>query len=319
VRARAPHATARETQPTRPAAKSWPAEDADKPSDVARFRHHPVADEALGHQAHLIRHPLRQEVRQVLLELAGIVAAVGNRPAKQLRPDGREARTRQRVGPNEVDDVDGQFAGRLIPTQQFDCRDLRDVARVDHRDALAADRHRVDAVVQDDVLDRQIVIDEVRRTQDGGVKAHLFDHPLGAGLHRKMRHVHGALSVHDRQVDHALDARLAGNIERDECLSEFVGCDSVEQEQRAHAAERAAQRVDIDHVALGHGDIGRKVGLRRIADKHAHFGTALDELVDDLAADTAGGTGNEDSHGVTPWVGWDASKVSDPCVIRKML
>ena len=61
--------------------------------------------------------------------------------------------------------------------------------------------------------------------------------------------------------------------------------------------ERGAQRVDIEQVALHDLHTGRKAGLRGIADEDAHVGAALDELLDDLAADTAGGAGNEDGHG----------------------
>jgi hypothetical protein len=43
--------------------------------------------------------------------------------------------------------------------------------------------------------------------------------------------------------------------------------------------------------------MGRKAGLRGIADEDTHVGAALDELLDDMAADTAGGAGNEDGHG----------------------
>ena len=61
-----------------------------------------------------------------------------------------------------------------------------------------------------------------------------------------------------------------------------------------------AQRVDVEQVALHDGDAGREVGLRGVADKGAHIGAPLDELVDDVAADIAGRAGNEDGHGVTP-------------------
>jgi hypothetical protein len=61
--------------------------------------------------------------------------------------------------------------------------------------------------------------------------------------------------------------------------------------------DNAAQRVDIEQVALHDLHTGRKAGLRGIADEDAHVGAALDELLDDLAADTAGGAGNEDGHG----------------------
>jgi hypothetical protein len=44
-------------------------------------------------------------------------------------------------------------------------------------------------------------------------------------------------------------------------------------------------------------DAGGEVGLRGITDQDAHGGVAGDELLDDLAADTAGGAGNEDGHG----------------------
>ena len=51
-------------------------------------------------------------------------------------------------------------------------------------------------------------------------------------------------------------------------------------------------------------DARREVGLRGIADERADVGAALDELFDDLAADSAGGAGNEDGHGDHSGLGW---------------
>ena len=155
-------------------------------------------------------------------------------------------------------------------------------------------------MVEDDVLDHELIVDEVSRTQDRGAKTHPFDHPLGTGFHREVRHVHEAIAVDHRQIDDPLDACLASDVQRDERLGEFVSRHRIEQEQRVHAGERGAQRVDIEQVALHDLHAGRKAGLRGIADEDAHVGAALDELLDDLAADTAGGAGNEDGHGITP-------------------
>ena len=130
-----------------------------------------------------------------------------------------------------------------------------------------------------------VVVHEVGGAQDGGVEAHLLDHPLDAELAREVRHVHVEVAVDHRQVDDPLDAGLAGEVERDQRLGEFVGHHRVEQEQRGDAREGAAQRVDIEQVALHDVDAGREVGLGGIADEGAHIGAALDELFDDLAAD----------------------------------
>src|SRR6185312_12762371 len=48
--------------------------------------------------------------------------------------------------------------------------------------------------------------------------------------------------------------------------------------------------------ALNDLDAGRKLGLGGIADEDAHEDAARRELLDDMAADTAGGAGNEDGH-----------------------
>jgi len=93
-------------------------------------------------------------------------------------------------------------------------------------------------------------------------------------------------------------------------LGEFVARHGVQQEQGAHALEGAAQGVDVEQVALGDLDLGREVGLGRVADQDADLGAAIDQLLDDVAADTAGGAGDEDGHGKISGVGscWTPGK-----------
>jgi hypothetical protein len=127
-----------------------------------------------------------------------------------------------------------------------------------------------------------------------------------------VRHVHEAVGVDHRQIDDPLDAGLAGDVQGDQRLGEFVRRHRVEQEQRADADERRAQRVDVEQVALRDLNAGREIGLRRIANQDAHVGAALDELLDDLAADTAGGAGNENGHGKDLRGLSDTREISDP-------
>ena len=68
---------------------------------------------------------------------------------------------RQRVGTDEIEPFERKRRGGLLRRMQFDGRDLPDVAGVDHRESLAADRHRVDAVSGHHVLDREFVVHEV--------------------------------------------------------------------------------------------------------------------------------------------------------------
>jgi hypothetical protein len=56
----------------------------------------------------------------------------------------------------------------------------------------------------------------------------------------------------------------------------------------------------VEQVAFDDVDPGRKISLGGIADKSADAGAALDELVDDEAADGAGGAEYENGHGKTP-------------------
>ena len=59
-----------------------------------------------------------------------------------------------------------QRIGGPVPPQQFADGDIGDVSDVNHGDARASDRHRIDAISSDDLLDSQVVLHEVRRTQD---------------------------------------------------------------------------------------------------------------------------------------------------------
>jgi hypothetical protein len=103
-------------------------------------------------------------------------------------------------------------------------------ASIDYGKALAADRHRVDAVSEHDVLNREIVVHEIGRAQDGGVEAHLLDRSLDPELAGEVRHVHVDVAVDHREIDDPLDTGLAGNVERDQRLGEFIRHHRVEQE-----------------------------------------------------------------------------------------
>ncbi len=82
---------------------------------------------------------------------------------------------------------EGKRLRSLFSPQELHGGDLGDVAHVDHGKTLVADRHRVDAIAGDDILDRQIVLDEVGRAQDRRVKAHLLDHALDGELAGEVR------------------------------------------------------------------------------------------------------------------------------------
>nr|GFD49245.1 hypothetical protein [Tanacetum cinerariifolium] len=83
---------------------------------VAGFRNHPVADKALGHEAHLVGHPGGHEVRDVLFKSGRIVAPVNHRTTEHLRPDRGNTLPRQRVRPHQIDGFRGQLIARLIAT-----------------------------------------------------------------------------------------------------------------------------------------------------------------------------------------------------------
>ena len=120
---------------------------------------------------------------------------VGNRAAQNLRPGGGGFRAGQRIRTDQIDPVEPKRRGGFLAADELNGRDLADVARVDHGEALAADRHRVDAVPGHDILDREVVIHEVGASQDGGLEAHLLDYPLDAELavvrHRRRAQLSG--------------------------------------------------------------------------------------------------------------------------------
>ena len=86
------------------------------------------------------------------------------------------------------------------------------------------------------------------------------------------------------------------DIERDEGLCKFVWHHRVKQEQRRDSGEGAAQRIDVEQVALDDGDACGEVGLRRVPDEGANIRAALHELFDNLTADSAGRAGNKNRH-----------------------
>ena len=116
-----------------------------------------------------------------------------------------------------------------------------DVAGIDHREPLGADRHRVDAVAGHYVLDHHFIVDEIGRAQDGRVHSHRLDHPLDAELAGKMRHVHIEVAVDHREIDDALDPGLAGKVKRNQRLRVFVGNNPVQQKEGRDTGKSAPQ------------------------------------------------------------------------------
>ncbi|MDT4861987.1 hypothetical protein FQZ97_966170 [compost metagenome] len=86
----------------------------------------------------------------------------------------------------------------------------------------------------DHLLHHALVLHEVGRPKDGRRNVEALDHSLDRVLAGEVRHIGELVRVDDRQVDDALDARLARQVQRDEGLRHFVGRDGVQQEQRTH-------------------------------------------------------------------------------------
>ena len=120
-----------------------------------------------------------------------------------------------------------------------------------------------------------------------------------------------------RQVDDPLDPGLAGKVEGDQGLGEFVRHHGVQQEQGGDSRQGVPQGVDIEEVALDHGHARRKLRFYGVADECADIGATLDEVVDDVAADGAGRAGDEDGHGGhSKVVSNDTRRMRGPLVVR---
>jgi len=167
---------------------------------------------------------------------------------------------------------------------------------IDHGHALGADGHREHAVAGDDRLDRDVVLHEVRGAQDGGGQIQLLDHAFHGVLAREVRHVGVLVGIDHRQVDDALDARLARHVERLQRLRDFVRRERIEQEQRANAGHGGAHRLDAGQVADDAFDAGGQRRLAELANHGAHLGALLGQALDDEGTDGSGGTDDEDAH-----------------------
>ena len=138
--------------------------------------------------------------------------------------------------------------------RQRDRRRFRDVADVDARQAGAADRLRVDAVLQQHVLEPVVVLIEVVRTQDRERDAGHLERLLHADLRPEVREPRGLLGVVHRQVDDALDLREAHAGDRHQRLARLGLTDRVQQEDAVGAVEHAAHARRLEQVALHRRD-----------------------------------------------------------------
>src|SRR5690606_29787069 len=100
-----------------------------------------------------------------------------------------------------------------------------------------------------------------------------------------------------------LDPGFTRNVQGDERLSEFITRYRVQQEQRPDAFEGSPQRVDVEQFSLNNLNGGRETCLGRITHENANIGVACHELINEMAADAAGCTCDENGHGRSPWFG----------------
>src|SRR3954467_10096691 len=145
------------------------------------------------------------------------------------------------MGTDEIHSLEGQWLSGLLTADQFEGRDLADVACVDHGETPATDGHRVDAVPEYHVFDRDVVVHEIRGTKDTRAEAHPLDRSLDAKLASEVRHVRVEIAMDHREINDPFDPGLSREVERDERLSEFVGNDGIQKKQCRHARERGTQ------------------------------------------------------------------------------
>jgi len=269
-----------------------------QPLAIASLRDHAVANVALGHQTHFIGHPFRHKSRHVRFKRGRIVAAVVNRSPERLSPYRSGLRSGKGIGSDNIDGFDRQFAGSPVASYQFDSGHLGNIAHIDHRQPDVSDRHRINAVVEDDLFNHRVVIDVIGRPQDGGAKIHRREHLLRAVLNGKVGNVHRFIRLEHRKIDDPFNAAFAGDVQGNDGLRKLIGRDGVQQEKRANAREGGAQGVEIEQLAFNRLDAWPKAGSVRVTRQYANSSAAADKLGDDMAADTAGGAGNKNSHDV---------------------
>ncbi len=160
-----------------------------------------------------------------------------------------------------------------------------------------ADGHAEDAVSEQRVLLAQVVLDEVGRAQHRRRQPALLDHALDGVLAGEVRDVGVFGGLEHRQINDALDAGLAGEVEGLQGLGYFVGGVGHQQEQGADAGQGLAGGVEVGQVALDGGDAGGETGLFGRAGQGADFDALPVQLGQDLGTDDAGASGDEYRHG----------------------
>jgi hypothetical protein len=115
-------------------------------------------------------------------------------------------------------------------------------------------------------------------------------------LRGEVRHVREPLAVEDREIDDALDAGLARQVEGQHRFGQLLRGHGVQQEQGGHTAQGLAHGGDVQHVAGDRDDPGGKSCLGRIARQGADGDAAADEFLHERGADGSRGSGDEDGH-----------------------
>jgi hypothetical protein len=191
--------------------------------------HHPLLLEAAHHEPHVAGHPARRKESEPLLERCQIIAPIADLSAEHLGPDAGDRFAGESLGTDQFDRLARPRLGGFFPFEQGESGGLRDVARVDHRDALAADRLRIDALAEQRVLHGGVVLDEVIRPENRHGQSTVFDHPLDRVFTGEMRNIGEDVAVEHREVHNALDAGLLGEAEREQGLGKLVRGDGVQQ------------------------------------------------------------------------------------------
>jgi hypothetical protein len=187
---------------------------------------------------------------------------------------------------------------------QRDRGDLGHVARVDHRDAALADWRGEEPLAAHRLGQRQQVGHGVGRLEDDGGKAGRLQVALVAALliGEGQRRPHPGAG--HRELDDPPHAGGRRRVDHGGLVLDVTRMVGTGEEHRVGAFERARHGRRVAEVAGRQLDLVAETGGRRrgVADEGAHGQTAVAQGTDDVRADVAGGSGDED-HAPPPWLG----------------
>ncbi len=172
--------------------------------DALGLGNHPVLLESFTHHSHVERHPTGNGRHHLTLKRVQIVPAVANGASGHLGPDRGDVVAGHMLRPYQLDHFLRKRIRASLPSEKLKNGDVSDVSYVHHGEADVTDRHRVDAMTDNDVLETCVILHEKGGAKDCSRQLRVLYAALSSELSGEMGNAGVGFGSEDREIDDSL-------------------------------------------------------------------------------------------------------------------